>query len=48
MPHDLYTGISEQSKASKHRFDDAKALFDMMRWRDSMYMAGYFGGSLQL
>ncbi len=41
MSHDLYTGISEQAKASKHRLDDAWALFNAARWRGAMYMAGY-------
>jgi HEPN domain-containing protein len=37
----LYTGISEQAKASTHRFDDARALFNAGQWRGAMYMAGY-------
>ncbi|MEM7536590.1 MAG: HEPN domain-containing protein [Chloroflexota bacterium] len=37
----MYTGISEQAKASKHRLDDAKALLESRRWRGSMYMSGY-------
>lgn len=41
MTQDLYFGISEQSKASKHRLDDARALFNAVRWRGTMYMAGY-------
>ncbi len=41
MTQDLYFGISEQSKASKHRLDDARALFNAVRWRGAMYMAGY-------
>jgi HEPN domain-containing protein len=41
MPHDLYIGISEQSKASAHRLDDARALLHTARWRGAMYMAGY-------
>jgi HEPN domain-containing protein len=41
MPHDLYTGISEQSRASTHRLDDARALLNAGRWRGAMYMAGY-------
>lgn len=41
MTHDLYYGVSEQAKASKHRLDDAHALFDAVRWRGAMYMAGY-------
>ena len=41
MSHDLYTGISEQARASIHRLDDARALFNAERWRGAMYMAGY-------
>lgn len=41
MSHDLYSGISEQSKASTHRLDDARALLQAGRWRGAMYMAGY-------
>ena len=41
MSHDLYTGISEQARASIHRLDDARALFNAGRWRGAMYMAGY-------
>jgi HEPN domain-containing protein len=41
MSHDLYTGISEQARASNHRLDDARALFNAGRWRGAMYMAGY-------
>ena len=41
MTQDLYFGISEQSKASKHRLDDARALLNAVRWRGAMYMAGY-------
>ena len=41
MPHDLYTGVSEQAKASTHRLDDARALLNAGRWRGAMYMAGY-------
>jgi len=41
MSYDLYTGMSEQAKASKHRLDDARALFNAARWRGAMYMAGY-------
>jgi len=41
MSHDLYTGVSEQAKASLHRLDDAYALFNAGRWRGAMYMAGY-------
>src|SRR5256884_9428628 len=41
MSHDLYTGVSEQAKASTHRLDDASVLFNAGRWRGAMYMAGY-------
>ena len=41
MTRNRYIGISEQSKASKHRLDDAWALFNAVRWRGAMYMAGY-------
>jgi HEPN domain-containing protein len=41
MAYDLYSGVSEQAKASKHRLDDARALFNAVRWRGAMYMAGY-------
>jgi len=41
MAHDLYHGVSEQSKASKHRRDDAQALLHAVRWRGAMYLAGY-------
>ena len=41
MMHDLFYGVSEQSKAGKHRMDDARALFDAIRWRGAMYMSGY-------
>jgi HEPN domain-containing protein len=38
---DLFYGVSEHSKAGKHRFDDARALFKAGRWRGAMYLAGY-------
>ncbi len=41
MSHDLYSGISEQSKASTHRLDDARSLLHARRWRGAMYMSGY-------
>lgn len=41
MMHDLFYGVSEQSKAGKHRMDDARALLNAVRWRGAMYMAGY-------
>lgn len=37
----LFYGVSEQSKAAKHRMDDARALFNAARWRGAMYLAGY-------
>ncbi len=41
MNRELHYGISEQAKASRHRLDDARALFNAVRWRGAMYMAGY-------
>jgi HEPN domain-containing protein len=41
MMHDLFYGVSEQGKAGKHRMDDARALFNSVRWRGAMYLAGY-------
>src|SRR5438128_2101014 len=41
MARTLYSGVSEQSKAGKHRRDDAHALFAACRWRGAMYLAGY-------
>lgn len=41
MTRDLFIGITEQSKASAHRGDDAHALLNATRWRGAMYMAGY-------
>lgn len=41
MSYNLYSGVSEQAKASKHRLDDARALFNAVRWRGAMYTAGY-------
>lgn len=41
MSHDLYSGISEQSRASTHRLENAQALLAAGRWRGAMYMAGY-------
>jgi HEPN domain-containing protein len=34
-------GVSELSKSGKHRHDDARALFNAVRWRGAMYIAGY-------
>jgi len=41
MARNLYTGITEQSKSSVHRRDDAGALLKANRWRGAMYMGGY-------
>jgi HEPN domain-containing protein len=41
MAREAYYGISEQFKAGKHRLDDARALFNAVRWRGCMYLAGY-------
>ncbi len=41
MHQDLFYGISEQSKAGKHRLDGARALLNAVRWRGAMYLAGY-------
>ena len=41
MSRNLYYGVSEQAKVSRHRLDDARALFNAVRWRGAMYMAGY-------
>ena len=41
MARDLFIGVSEQSKSSMHRRDDAHALLNAARWRGAMYMAGY-------
>ena len=41
MMHDLFYGVSEQGKAGKHRMDNARALLNAVRWRGTMYMAGY-------
>lgn len=41
MNRDLYYGISEQAKASRHRLDDAHVLLNTARWRCAMYIAGY-------
>jgi HEPN domain-containing protein len=41
MARTLHQGMSEQAKASRHRLDDARALFNGVRWRGSMYLAGY-------
>src|SRR5437899_12929150 len=36
-----HSGVSDQIKASRHRLDDAQALFEKERWRGCMYLAGY-------
>lgn len=41
MPRKRHSGVSEQIKASLHRLDDARALFEKKRWRGCMYLAGY-------
>lgn len=41
MTRDSYFGVTDQGKAAKHRMDDARALLNAVRWRGSMYMAGY-------
>ena len=41
MPRRLFSGVTEQAKAAKHRLDDARSLFKEQRWRRTMYMAGY-------
>jgi hypothetical protein len=41
MMRELFSGVSEQGKAGKHRMDDARALLNAARWRGAMYMAGY-------
>jgi HEPN domain-containing protein len=41
MPRKRHSGVSEQVRASRHRLDDAQALFDARRWRGCMYLAGY-------
>jgi len=40
MSRDLYGGVTEQAKASRHRLDDAHVLLTT-RFRGSMYLAGY-------
>jgi hypothetical protein len=41
MARDLFIGVTEQSKASVHRREDAHALLNATRWGGAMYMAGY-------
>ena len=37
----LFQGLSEQARASRQRFEDARVLLNASRWRCSMYIAGY-------
>ena len=41
MTRDLFNGVSEHSKAGKHRMEDARALMKEKRWRGALYIAGY-------
>jgi hypothetical protein len=41
MRRRTFSGVTEQTKASKHRLDDARSLFNERRWRGTMYVAGY-------
>jgi len=41
MARDLFIGVTEQSKSSVHRWNDAQALLNARRWRGAMYLAGY-------
>lgn len=41
MSRESHYGIREQAKASKHRLEDARALFNANRYRGAMYLAGY-------
>jgi HEPN domain-containing protein len=41
MARELHFGISDQSKAGIHRWDDAQALLREKRWHGAMYGAGY-------
>lgn len=41
MARDLFIGVTEQSKSSIHRRDDAIALLQAGRWRGAMYLSGY-------
>ena len=36
-----FSGVTDQGKAGKHRWQDARALLDKGRWRGAMYLAGY-------
>jgi HEPN domain-containing protein len=41
MPRKRHSGVTDQVRASRHRLDDAQALFEKGRWRGCMYVAGY-------
>lgn len=41
MAKKQHAGVSEQHKASIHRWVDAQALLKATRWRGAMYLAGY-------
>jgi HEPN domain-containing protein len=41
MSREAHHGVSEQSKASHHRRDDAQVLLNAARWRGAMYLGGY-------
>jgi hypothetical protein len=41
MAKGTHHGLNEQSKAVKHRREDAQVLLEGGRWRGAMYMAGY-------
>jgi hypothetical protein len=41
MARETHHGVSEQSKASQHRRDDAQVLLNAARWRGAMYLGGY-------
>lgn len=41
MARKRHSGITEQRKASVHRWEDAQVLFRGKRWRGAMYLAGY-------
>jgi hypothetical protein len=41
MARETHHGVSDQSKASRHRRDDAQVLLDAARWRGAMSLGGY-------
>ncbi|HEX5447153.1 MAG TPA: hypothetical protein VFW87_25280 [Pirellulales bacterium] len=41
MTRHQFFGVTEHSKAAKHRLDDARALLKEQRWRRAMYLGGY-------